>query len=248
MSARDIARPAGDEVASIRVDATDVLDLEAIEDESERALIARGVAYARAYAAVEKQPTILAMNLAVVLIALRKQHGDMLGKSWQYKQQAQEIYNTANIPREQRDRLTANVRYHVGNMLRRYLTPREVKSLGIQDATPLERLQDRRATDQALLRAVKVSADVAASNPKPAKGVQETVPATSGGPGMIVKATADHLRLASVAAKLVGELDVKVIDESMTDGQRDKLDAELAAVEAAARKLRRHLKKLRSEG
>jgi hypothetical protein len=252
MSPKEIAPAVGSAVAPLEVDAADVLDLEVIESESEDALVARGAAYAREYAAIEKKPTILAMNLAVVLLALRKKHDDMLGRSHDYRMQAQAVYSLANIPEDQRKRLQAAVRYHVGNMVRRHLTPREVRALGIQDATPLERQQDRRATDAALLRAVKVSADVAASSPrssktaKPAAGAQEVVPAQAGGSGLGVKATADHLRLASVAAKLVGELDVTVIDGHMTDGQRAKLDAELAALESAVRKLRRHLRTSRS--
>ncbi|MEU1254797.1 hypothetical protein ABZ445_16105 [Streptomyces chartreusis] len=232
------------------------LDLEAIEHETEPALIARGAAYAREYAAIEDKPTILAMNVATVLLALRRRHGDMLGKSHAYRVDANEVYTSANIPDAQRTRLQANVRYHIGNMLRRVLTPRELKALDLIDASPLERQQDRRATDSAILKATRVSVDVEASTPrtvaKPAKGKgkekPEVVPQQGGSAGMGVKATADHLRLAHVASNLVGQLDADVIDSHMTDGQRAKLDEELAVIESAVRRLRRQLKKSRSEG
>jgi hypothetical protein len=248
MSPNKVARP-GDALPALNVDAADVLDLETIEHETEGALIARGAAYAREYAAVEKKPTILAINLATVLIALRRKHGDPLGRSHAYRQDANEVYRQAGIPQDQRERLQANVRYHIGNMNRRYLTPREIKAIGLDEASPLEKQQDRRATDIALLAAVKASVAVEETSPKkakPSKGTQEKPPEQAKAPGMIVRATADHLRLASAAAKIIDQLDEDVIGNHMTDGQRAKLDEELAAIEKAARRLRRYIEKRRS--
>lgn len=256
MSPKEVARLGGDEVAHVSTDDVQALDLEAVQDEPENMLIARGAAYARAYAVVEKAPTILAMNLATVLFAIRRQHRDLLGRSHEYRQVANEVYRRAGLAdKDQLTRLQANARYHMGNLLRRQLTPRELKALELNEASPLERQQDRRATDSAILRATRVSADVAASTPKTtktsksAKGkTAERVPEQASGPGLVVKATADHLRLAHVAANLVGQLDADVIDEHMTDGQRAKLDEELAAIESAARRLRRHMKTRSSKG
>lgn len=251
MSPKDVVRRLSDGVTPLTdVDAAQVLDLDTIEHEEAPALIARGAAYVREYAAVEKKPTILAMNIATVLLALRRRHGDMEGKSHDYRMEANEVYNLANIPDDQRSRLQANVRYHIGNMLRRVLTTRELRSIGLLDTSPLERLQDRRATDSAILKATKVSAEVAASTPKtpkPTKGkAKEVVPQQGGGAGTGVKATADHLRLVTVARNLVGQLSADVIDESMTDGQRAKLDEELAAIAKTITELRKHTRKRRS--
>lgn len=260
MSAKEVARRPRGDAAWVDVKSVQTLELDTIQDEPESALIARGAAYAREYAAIEDKPTILAMNLATVLLALRKQHDDWLGRSYEYRQVANEVYRQANIrDKDQLTRLKGSVRYHVGNLLRRQLTPRELKALELADTSPLERQQDRRATDLAILRAANVSAEVAASTPqkvsstvaaskgkaKPAK--DEVVPQQGGGPGLGVKATADHLRLAAAAANLVTQLDTGVIDEHMSDGQRAKLDEQLAAIESAARKLRRHLKNRRSD-
>ena len=255
MSPKEVAHR-GDGVAHISARDVQTLDLDAIQDEPETALVARGAAYAREYAAIEDKPTILAMNLATVLLALRKQHDDWLGRSYEYRQVAGEIYRQANIQdKDQLTRLKGAVRYHVGNLLRRQLTPRELKALELADTSPLERQQDRRATDAAILRAANVSADVAASSPKPVGktikvgAAREKTKAPSVAPvGQVVKATADHLRLVSVAAGLVSQLDADVIDEHMTDGQRAKLDEQLAAIESTARKLRRQMKNRRSDG
>ncbi|GAB1326957.1 hypothetical protein [Streptomyces sennicomposti] len=229
------------------------LQLEDIQDETEAALVARGAAYAREYAKIEDKPTILAMNIATVLMALRRQHDDWLGRSHEYRQLAAEVYRQAGVTdKDQLTRLQAAVRYHAGNMVRRQLTTREVRSLGLLETSPLERQQDRRATDAAILVATKTSVDVAASTPRntaePSSGAQATpVPAQSASVGHPVKATADHLRLASVARGIVGQLDVGVIDDHMTDGQRAKLDDELADLERTVRRLRRRLKNRRSE-
>lgn len=254
MSPKEVARLRQHEVRHVDGASAQALDLETIEDEPTSALIARGAAYAREYAAIEHKPELLAKNIAVVLLALRKRHDDWLGRYGDYRRSTREVYSAAGITDpEQLKRLQANVRYHLGNMVRRYLTPRELKALELHDASPLERQQDQRATNAVLLQAVKVSAEVTASTPKtsqvtktPAKGGQtEIVPTQK---GTAVRATADHLRLAHAAAGIVGQFDRDVIDSHMTDGQRAKLDEELAEMEKRIRSLRRHLKTRRSEG
>ncbi|MYR43078.1 hypothetical protein [Streptomyces sp. SID5910] len=250
----DVARLGQRTVTHVDAASVQALDLEAIEHEPTTALIARGAAYAREYAAIEHKPALLAQNIAVVLLALRKQHDDWLGRTHVYRQDAAEVYRAASIDdKEQLTRLQANVRYHVGNMLRRHLTPRELRALELHDASPLERQQDRRATDTAILRATKVSAEVTSSTPRTSqvtkKGAQpEAVPRQGSVAGLAVKATADHLRLAQAAKALVAQFNADVIDDHMTDGQRAKLDEELAEMERKVRSLRRHLKKRRSEG
>lgn len=224
-------------------DGFSTLDLEMIQDESEETLIARGTAYARGYAAVEKAPTILAMNLATVLLAIRQKHGDPRGETHEYRVVANEVYARANMHEEQLRRLKTNVRYHIGNLMRRAYTARELKRLNLLDTSPIERQQDKRATNSVLLKAVAASAEASSSTSKRTKQTgtgSEVVPAQA------VKATADHLRLASVAAGIVEQIDTDVIDDDMTAGQIAKLDEQLAAVERATRRLRRHLKNARS--
>jgi len=251
MSPKDVALR-GDTVTSVDVATVQTLDLETIENEAEPALIARGAAYAREYARIEDKPAILAMNIAVVMLALRRRYGDMAGRSYEYRKAATEVYSQAGVTGDQLSRLKTNVRYHMGNALRRVLTPRELKALGYIEDAPVERQRDRRATDRALLSAVSTSRAAHESTPaKPSSkaAAKTAAPAAQvSSAGLTVRATADHLRLAEVAAGLVGELDTDVIDEHMTDGQRAKLDELLAQIEKQARRLRRHMKKPRSGG
>ncbi|MEU1037684.1 hypothetical protein [Streptomyces sp. NPDC005907] len=240
---------------ALRVDVAGLqtLELDAIEKESPATLIARGAAYVREYVAIEDKPTILAMNIATVLLALRKKHGDWLGRSYEYRQDVNEVYRQANIPPDRLTRTQATVRYHVGNLLRRHLTPRELQKLELIDASPLERQQDRHSASRAIVRAVKATAEVTASTPAPkaktAKGAkEETVPEQGGGVGTGVKATADHLRLAKVVGNVLEQLSPNVIKEHMTDGQRAKLDEELADLQKKITELRRLTKKPRSKG
>jgi hypothetical protein len=221
------------------------LEPDELASESKRELLARGAAYAREYARVEHQPTILLKNIAAVVVAIRRKHDDMLGKSHDYRQEVAEMYRAANIPPDSADRIQKAVRWHVGNLLRKTLTPRELKSLELLPTSPLERLQDSRATNAAIIKAAGVSSAVSASTPinvtkGKGKTAQVAIPEPAGSP---VKATADHLRLATVAGNIVGQLDTTVIDEHMTDGQRAKLDEELASLQKRIAALRRHTRK-----
>jgi hypothetical protein len=223
------------------------LEPDELSSETTAELVARGAAYAREYARVEHQPTILLKNIAAVVVAIRRKHDDMLGKSHDYRQEVAGMYRSANIPPDSADRIQKAVRWHVGNLLRQTLTPRELKRLELLPTSPLERLQDSRATNAAIIRAANVSADVSASTPAKkakGKGAQVAIPEPAGAP---VKATADHLRLAHVAANILGQLDTTVINEHMTDGQRAKLDDELAALQKRITALRRHTRKASSK-
>jgi hypothetical protein len=237
MSSRELAHP-GKAGTPVSVDDLPTLQLDDIAQESEAALIARGAAYVREYTRIQGKATTLLKNVATVLVALRIRHGDMLGTSQAYRNDAAEVYLTAEQGGDVGADMRASVRYHVGNLLRRTMTTRELEQAGLQTTSPLERFQDRRAVDAAIVKAVKVSNDVAASTPKPAKG--ERVPEQGGQP---VKATADHLRLAQVAGNILGQLDANVIDQHMTPGQRAKLDEQLAVAQKLITALRRHTRK-----
>lgn len=256
MGRKEVATRRGDD-AMIHVDVSQLttLELKDIEHESEPALVARGAAYAREYARIEDKPAILAANIATVVLALRKSHDDWRGLTKPYRDRVSALYELSGVTGDQLSRLKANVRYHVGNQARRYLTPRELRALELDDASPLEKQRDRRATNSAILRATSTSVEAASSAPvktsKRAKDAaksdeEERVP-DQRSPGLVVKATADQLRLATVARGLVSQLDAVVIASDMADGQRAKLDDELAAIESAARRLRRALKRSSSE-
>jgi hypothetical protein len=231
MPGKEVSRA---ETPDFHVDISTVpsLQLEEVARESEAALLARGVAYAKEYATIAHKSTVLANNLAVVSVALRVKHQDMLGRSGPYRQAISSMYRDAGISQD--SPLPGTVRWHVGNLLRRHMTPRELESHGLKPTSPLERQQDDRAVKAAIVVASRASDDAAQSVEK----VDGETP---------VKATADQLKLGNVARNLVGQLDPDVITGSMTDGQRAKLDEALAEMQEMIRDLRRHTRKRTSK-
>ncbi|WP_327712386.1 hypothetical protein OG912_32205 [Streptomyces sp. NBC_00464] len=236
------------EIPSAR-DVVPSLQLDDIAHESEQTLVARGVAYAREYDQIQGKATTLVKNLAVVILALRRKHDDMRGTSHDYREAVAEMYRTANLPTDSNASLQSNVRYHVGNALRRHLTTRELEQLDLKTTSPLERFQDRRKTDSAIVRAVKAVDTAAASTPPPAKSAVKGKASASTAAAPVpapVKATADHLRLVQVVTNVLGQISTDVVDRHMTAGQRARMDEELAEVQRRVTELRRHTRKPKS--
>ncbi|MFE5093230.1 hypothetical protein ACFRCI_23435 [Streptomyces sp. NPDC056638] len=242
---RDVAARSEGEPAPVSVDALPTLELDDLAHEEEAALVARGRAYAREYGRIQGAQTTLLKNLAVVVVSLRIQYQDMRGAGHDYRQTVAEMYRSAGIDPDSSSAMQAAVRWHVGNLLRRTMTPRELEANDLQLTSPLERLQDNRAVNSALVKAAKVSAEVAESTPKPRRSTGEPAKAEE---STAVKATADHLRLATVARDILGKLDRNVIKKHMTDGQRHALDVELAAMERKLASLRKLTQKPSSRG
>lgn len=142
------AVPVGADVPSLSI--TDV------EGEGERALVARGTAYVRAYAAVEQQPTILLKNLAVVLVTLRRcfvdseGRPDMRGKTGEYREAAGEIYRASGLDADRQSGIQQAVRWHIGNLLRDEMSYDELLAYDLKTSSPLERLQDSREASAAI--------------------------------------------------------------------------------------------------
>lgn len=251
MSSKEVTRRQTAKPAPVDVDNLPSLQLDSVKNESTAALQARGASYAREYARIEHAPTILLKNIATVVVAMRQQHDDWLGRKQEYRDDVAEMYRMANIPPDSKDRIQSAVRWHIGNLLRDVLPAQELEALVLNAKSPLKRLQDRRALDSAVLATAKASTAVAASTPKKTKTAKSKVEdpeprVPEQGDG--IKATADHLRLAKVGANVFRQLDLAVIDEHMTDGQRAKLDDELAELQTLIAKLRRHTRKRRSDG
>lgn len=233
MSSSEIDRPGA---PAVDLDALPTLQLEDIAQESEGQLVARGVAYAKEYAQIQGKATTLLKNLAVTQVALRVKLGDMRGTSHEYRALVASMYDAMNLPPERRGTMQTAVRWHLSNILRRHMTPRELEAHNLQPTSALERLQDNRKVNASLVRAARATKAVEETTPKPAKRAAGE-PADPGHP---VKATADHLRLVDVASDILGKLDRTVIKKHMTDGQRSALDKKLVAMEkqiAALRKL-----------
>lgn len=204
-----------------------------VADDGVEALVARGAAYVKEYAAVEHKPTIILRSLAVVLIALRMQHvdsegrPDMRGRSGPYRGDASEVYRRAGIAPDSQDRLQKAVRWHIGNILRDELDVSTLESYELRQDSPLERQRDDRASRSAVVAASR--AEVEASSSRAG--------------GVTVKATADSIRLGRAVTNILKELSPDVIDNEMTDGQRAKLDEQLAEAQTLIAALRRRTRK-----
>ncbi|QEU75837.1 hypothetical protein CP967_31190 [Streptomyces nitrosporeus] len=223
-----------------------MLELDDIRNESESTLVARGAAYAREYDQIQGKSTLLLKNLAITQIALRLRYDDVAGRSGPYRATVASMYSGLGVPADRITQTQASVRWHINNLLRRYLTPRELEKYDLQPTSLLERQQDARQLNSAIVKASKAASAVEESTPKPAKKAAKGTAPEPASPGQPVKATSDHLRLAEVAKDIVGKMDRTVITKHMTDGQRAKLDKELAALERKIASLRKLTHKPRS--
>lgn len=232
MPSREVAR-----LAKVDLDALPTLEVDDIAQESEPELIARGTAYANEYVRIQHAKTALLKNLATVIVALRIRHGDMRGSSGAYRKDVGQIYR--QISEENQERLQTAVRWHVGNILRRHLTPRELERLDLKPTSPLERQQDSRAINAAIVAAGKAGQKAATS--KKGRTSKNDEP-----PAPTVRETADQLRMVHAATNIMTQISTDVINHAMTDGQRAKLDEELEMIQKTIAKLRRITRKARS--
>jgi hypothetical protein len=92
------------------------------------------------------------------LIELRKmftdRHGniDMLGNSYSYRQAVAEIMTMAGVRQQERPKIMATIRYHVGNLLREKFTEAELAAFGLMATSPLERAKKDRKDRSRVLR------------------------------------------------------------------------------------------------
>jgi hypothetical protein len=245
--------------ADVAAENLPTLDPETLRGQTTEQLVARGVAYVREYGRVEHQPTIILRNLAVVLVALRTQHTDrdgrpdLLGRSYDYKQSAAEIYRRAGIAPDSEERVQQNVRHHIGVHIRERFNTETLREYGLLPHSPVGRMQKNRETRRALLAAAEATVSpepapkrVSAAKDETPKGTTAKLDEPS--PGATVKATADHLRFGQALAQITRQMDPDVVSQDMTDGQRAKLDEYLEEVQRQVSALRRRTRKARSSG
>ncbi|MEV7250225.1 hypothetical protein [Streptomyces cyaneofuscatus] len=232
----------------VSLDDLPTLQLEDIAEESEGQLVARGQAYAKEYAVVRGKAATLLKNLAITQVALRVKYDDMRGQTGPYRAVVGDMYAGLGLPEDEVDKMQAAVRYHVGNIIRRHMTPRELEAAGLRKDTPIERQRDERAARALAVQAHRATTAVEESTP-PLRSRKTSADEESEQPaGHVVKATADHLRLADVTLNMLGKFDRTVIKTHMTDGQRAKLDKELRDMERKIASLRKLTQKPSSKG
>lgn len=79
---------------------------------------------------------------------------DWRGRSYPYRQWVGGVYGDAGVPPEDRARVSASLRYHIGNALREALDPETLESLGLSADSPLARAKVQRGERADLLRSV----------------------------------------------------------------------------------------------
>jgi hypothetical protein len=228
-----------------------------IETESEQQLLSRGAAYVREYDRVKDAETTLLRNIAVVIVELRRRCDDWAGRTYKYRQLAGELYAQSGVELGRQSAVQAAVRYHIGNHLRLVLPPTELEALSLKPESPAERNKVGRQSRAAIvtmarheLTAAKVTEQVtkpkSAKSKPAAKAAKGAKPAPTAPPGPAPAAVADHIRLGQGARNILEQLSTDVID-GMTDGQRARLDDELAAVQDRVAELRQHTRKRSSD-
>lgn len=101
--------------------------------------------------------TILTRDLAEAAVALREHYltpegrPDWTGRTWAYRNAMRQLYGEAGYDAAARAVTQAATRYHVGNIVRRYLSPEEIAEVGLRPETPQERQVAHRAKVSAML-------------------------------------------------------------------------------------------------
>ncbi|MFI2213022.1 hypothetical protein [Streptomyces sp. NPDC020141] len=212
------------------------MQVDELAEKPQEFLVAAGGAFAREYAQIKHRETLLLKQMASILVALRVQVGDLTGTSYAYRQIVGEMYRASGEGPETLEPMKTAVRWHVQNLLRRVMTSRELREKGLLETTPLERARDLREANAAILAGIAAAASAEESSQGRALGRK----------GSEVKATADLLRLARAAHSLVTKMNSGVVEQHMTSGQLEALDAEMAAMQTAMAALRRRLKKAKA--
>lgn len=99
--------------------------------------------------ALEQPGTGKNREAAEAIIQLRRQFRykgipDWAGRSPEYRDCIERVYREAGVPSDSGNNFQANLRYHLGNALRKAAPPDELESLGLAAQGPLGRVRDAR--------------------------------------------------------------------------------------------------------
>lgn len=100
-------------------------------------------------AAVETPSTEANRKAAEHIVALRQLfehegHVDWAGRSPQYRDLIERLYRQAKVPPDSESSMQANLRYHLGNVLRKTAPPEDLAALGMAVDGPLGRIHKTR--------------------------------------------------------------------------------------------------------
>lgn len=104
----------------------------------------------------EKAPEAEYRKLSNLLIQLRMRFqsphrdcADWAGRTREYREAAQRIYASVNIPPDSAGSIQARIRYHNGERLREVAPPAELEAVGIKAIGPAGQARERRALERA---------------------------------------------------------------------------------------------------
>lgn len=128
---------------------------------------------------------------AEAIVALRKcfKHDgvtDWAGRSGEYRDLIERVYRKAGVPSDSESSMQANLRYHLGNALRKVAPPEDLEALGMTALGPSGRLKETRvarprrvkaitAGDPGALAVVALDAIRALKTMSPGPGVERTL-------------------------------------------------------------------------
>ncbi|MFI6444703.1 hypothetical protein [Kitasatospora sp. NPDC050543] len=204
------------------------LELADVRDLTVTDLADRGVHLVRAYAQLEHAGTTVLKSLAAVLVSIRLSMDDPNGSSYEYTQLAAQIYLDAGIAPEPQSRVKANVRYHISELLREVLSPKELTALGLHEKSARNRMADRRSVNTAIVASARAA--------ETADQLQST---DGDAEAPVSRLVADHLKLATTVTRIIDGMQPDVIRKEMTPAQRRVLDERYAQAIAQLQGLRK---------
>lgn len=204
------------------------LDLHAQDTE---ALVDLGARLVGLWAHIEESKTEVLRALARVIVELRsrfRQPGeppDWAGRSWEYRQAAERLYEAAGVPPDSVANVQAALRYHVGNLLRETVPPKELEAAGLLPSSPRDRIRQARSEAAAALEALRRMGDTAGAAAREYPALDHAVVQL----GSVIKA------LESVEAQIDAPEDISVEDlEALSlaiHEVRGRLEGTIAAID-----------------
>lgn len=99
--------------------------------------------------AIKDPGTTHSRAAAEALVALRQHFThegipDWAGRSPEYRDLIERVYRKAGVPSDSQGGIQANLRYHLGNVIRQVAPPEHLDALGLAQAGPLARVKQTR--------------------------------------------------------------------------------------------------------
>lgn len=112
-------------------------------------LVSEGATILKKIGDLDGKRTVLYRSLAEVVFKLRSKfktpdgQKDYTGRTVEYREAVQAMYEAANVLPDSQSNVQAAIRYHIGEVLRERLTPKELRALGLNVKSPKERANGR---------------------------------------------------------------------------------------------------------